>query len=705
MKAEYGIIYLKFPKEAAGLKNDAAVKQNNAAENKGGAARLLACFLAFYAAVMFWEVFLYDQINGSLQGFPAWAALFALPAAMLCAFITGWIKNKAAGRAGSILVMLILWIYYAAQLVYQRIFGSLFSVSMISMAGDAISDFRWALLSMLKQSLVVLGVSLLPVLLYALCLFIFKTHPHYGAGLHGAALVLAAALWAAAVLMLPAGGTDDTSAYFAYHSSLVDTDTAAAKLGILANSLVEAKGMIFGKEEPPEEEPQINYAAAEDADDTEPMDLDLSPNILSAIDFRKLAEKTGNSSVKNLCAYFAQEKGTSKNGYTGLFKGHNLIYICGEAFSRLAVNEKATPTLWKLSHEGIVLNNYYNSFINWTTNGEFALLTGLWPDVSRDASSSSGNGTFIRSAKHLMPFGLGTIFNDQCGANSRAYHNYEGYYYGRNKSLPNLGFSCKFMNDGMSFTTKWPASDLEMMEQSVPDYINDDCFCVYYMTFSGHGPYNGDNVMRNRNIDKVKELLGETKLTAVSQSYLACNYELDKALAYLLQELEKAGKLENTVIVLAGDHYPYNLSYPDRDNLAGHALDNNFEMYENTCIIWSGMLKDPVYVDEACCNVDIFPTILNLFGLEYDSRLMAGRDIFADTEHFAMIYNKSFITTEVKYNARNGKAVWSEGNTMTDEERKAYIEKYKELANTRYSNSLKMESTDFYRFVWDNTEF
>ena len=84
---------------------------------------------------------------------------------------------------------------------------------------------------------------------------------------------------------------------------------------------------------------------------------------------------------------------------------------------------------------------------------------------------------------------------------------------------------------------------------------------------------------------------------------------------------------------------------------------------------------------------------------------MAGRDIFADTEHFAMIYNKSFITTEVKYNARNGKAVWSEGTTMTDEERKAYIEKYKELANTRYSNSLKMESTDFYRFVWDNTEF
>ena len=664
---------------------------------------MLACFAVFLVAILFWEVFLYDQINGSLQGFPLWAVLFAPAEAMACAFISGWIRNRAAGRAGSIIVMLAVWFFYAAQLVYHRIFGSLFSVSMIGMAGNAVTDFRWALLSELKNSVTVLLVSLLPVILFILALFLLGMRPDYNVKAHAAALIFAAALWTAAALLLTSGGTDDTSAWFAYHSKLIDTDTAAARIGILPNSLVETGNILLGTAEEPEPEPEINYAAAEDADDTEPMDLDLSPNTLSAVNFRTLAEKTNSSNIKSLCDLLAREKGTAKNGYTGLFEGHDLIYICGEAFSRLAINEKATPTLWKLSHEGIVLRNYYNSFINWTTNGEYALLTGLWPDVSRDASSASGNGSMIRSAKHLMPFGLGIVFREQCGANSRAYHNYEGYYYQRNKSLPNLGFECKFMNDGMEFTTKWPASDLEMMEQSIPDYINDDRFCVYYMTFSGHGPYNKDNVIRNRNIDTVKELLGETDLTNASQSYLACNYELDKALAYLLKELEKAGKLESTVIVLAGDHYPYNLDYSDRDNLAGHKLDNTFEMYENTCIIWSGMLKDPIYVDDACCNVDILPTIYNLFGLEYDSRMMAGRDIFADTEHFAMLYNKSFITTEVKYNARNGKAVWSESNTMTEEERKAYIDRYKDLANTRYSMSLKIESTDFYRFVWENS--
>ena len=689
---------------------DKAVKEKSAQKTSvhagsrnGGILTMLVNFAAFYIAVMFWEIFLYNQINGGMQGFPVWTALFALAEAMLCAVVTGWIGNRVANRIGSILVMLLVWLYYAAQLVYQRIFGSLFSVSMIRIAGNAMTDFRWALVSELKRSVVVIAVSLLPVLLFALATFLFGTHIKYGIKEHAAALVLAAAFWALAAVLLPLGGTDDTGAWFAYHSKLIDTDTAASRIGILTNSLIEAKNIAFGGEEEPEPEPEIIYYVAEDADDTQALDLDLSPNTLAAIDFRRLAEKAQNSNTKWLCDYFAQEKGTAKNEYTGLFEGYNLIYMCGEAFSRLALNEKATPTLWKLAHEGIVLNNYYNSFNSWTTNGEYALLTGLWPDVSRDASSASGSGSFIRSAKHLMPFGLGTMFSEQCGTTSRAYHNYEGYYYQRNKSLPNLGFECKFMNDGMTFTTKWPASDLEMMEQSIPDYINDDRFCVYYMTFSGHGPYNNANVIRNRNIDTVKELLGETNLTSASQSYLACNYELDKAMAYLLQELEKAGKLENTVIVLAGDHYPYNLDYSDRDNLAGHKLDNTFEMYENTCIIWSGMLKDPIVVDDCCCNVDIFPTILNLFGLDYDSRMMAGRDIFADTEHVAMLSNKSFITDEVKYNARNGKATWSENNTMSEEERKAYIDKYKDLVNTRYSMSLKIESTDFYRFVWENS--
>ena len=671
-----------------------------------GLGRVIVHFLAFYIAILFWELFIYREIHGGLQGFTIWTALFALAEAMVCAFITGWIKNRVANRIGSVFVMAVVWLFYVSQLIYFRIFGSMFSVSMIGVGGDAMDDFGWALRSTLKESVGVIIISLIPLILFAFAVFFFRTHIRYRLPAHVIALLSAVIIWALVVVLLPLGGKDDSTAYFAYHSKFVDTDTASTKIGILANSGIEASSMIFGGgAEQPEEDDDIIIHTADDLDDTDPMGLDTSPNILKAINFTELATKTKNKDMKSLCTYFAAEKGTKRNEYTGMFEGYNLIYICAESFSTLALDENATPVLWKLAHEGIVLNNFYNSFKNTTTNGEYAFLCSLWPDVSRKANMGSASGSFVQTADNLMPFGMGTMFNEQCGTKSRGYHNFKGSYYSRNKTLPNLGFECKFMNAGMKFTSAWPASDLEMMEQSIPDYINDNQFCVYYMTFSGHGPYNSDNVMYNRNINTVKKLLGNRKLTSGAQGYIACNYELEKAMAYLLDELEKAGKLENTVIVLTGDHYPYYVGASDRNSLAGHTVETNFEMYKSTCIMWNGGLKEPIVVDDYCCNVDIFPTILNLFGLEYDSRMMAGRDIFADTEHFAMLYNKSFITDKVKYNGSTGKATWAEGVTMSDAEKKAYLETYNNLVKNRYSMSLKIESTDFYKFVWKNTTF
>ena len=90
------------------------------------------------------------------------------------------------------------------------------------------------------------------------------------------------------------------------------------------------------------------------------------------------------------------------------------------------------------------------------------------------------------SRNSYLPFTLGNIFREQKQAETFGYHNYKGDYYGRNESHPNMGYSMKFAKDGMKFTSSWPASDLEMMEQSVDDYIDLPQFHAYYMTFSGH---------------------------------------------------------------------------------------------------------------------------------------------------------------------------------------------------------------------------
>ena len=101
--------------------------------------------------------------------------------------------------------------------------------------------------------------------------------------------------------------------------------------------------------------------------------------------------------------------------------------------------------------------------------------------------------------------------------------------------------------------------------------------------------------------------------------------------------------LENTVIALAGDHYPYGLTNDEISEFKGHAVDEEYELYESAFLLWTpGM--EPQTVDKLCCNMDILPTLANLFGLEYDSRLLMGRDIFSDSEGFVIFRDRDWIS-------------------------------------------------------------
>ncbi|NLF34453.1 MAG: sulfatase-like hydrolase/transferase, partial [Clostridiales bacterium] len=143
--------------------------------------------------------------------------------------------------------------------------------------------------------------------------------------------------------------------------------------------------------------------------------------------------------------------------------------------------------------------------------------------------------------------------------------------------------------------------------------------------------------------------------------YLACNMELDLALAYLLDQLEAAGELENTVICMSGDHYPYAMDPATWNEFAGHEVDTTFEVYESTLILWAGDMEEPVVVDKPCESLDIIATLSNLFGLEYDSRLIAGRDILADEPGLVVFSNRSFITDLGRYDAASDTFTPNEG--------------------------------------------
>jgi len=363
--------------------------------------------------------------------------------------------------------------------------------------------------------------------------------------------------------------------------------------------------------------------------------------------------------------------------------------VC-ESFSPVVISQEMTPTLYKLYNEGIKFTNFYGTFRNVTTNGEYTACMGVFPDMSR----SKSNASFAASSKNHLPFALGNIFKSQLGVSSHAFHNYKASYYKRGESHPNMGYSLKAMGSGMEFTYGWPSSDLEMMEQSVSDYVNEDQFHAYYMTFSGHYQYDFEvNPMCRIN----KEAVAHLEYSEPVKAYIACHLELEKAMAYMMEQLEAAGQLEDTVIVMTTDHFPYGLTVDEYSELAGEEIDGSFGIYKNAFICWSYGMEDPIIVDTPCCTVDILPTLLNLFGFEYDSRLLIGRDVLdPNAKHIAILHDGSFITDSVMFNAKKGETIYLKDPETVNE---SYVNTIIQMVQNKFTVSTAILDYDYYRIV------
>ena len=153
----------------------------------------------------------------------------------------------------------------------------------------------------------------------------------------------------------------------------------------------------------------------------------------------------------------------------------------------------------------------------------------------------------------------------------------------RDLSHPDLGYVYKAVGNGLEITESWPESDLEMIDVTTGEYMNEEPFHAYYMTVSGHLEYNFQgNAMAAKN----QALVEDAPYSEHVRAYLACQIELDRALELLLERLEEAGVADNTVIALTADHYPYGLTPEEQSELAGHTLEENFELYRNACILY-----------------------------------------------------------------------------------------------------------------------
>lgn len=676
--------------------------------------KLPAWTLGLYLPLLlvYLEVVLHLATGNAMTYFPIYL-LFSLSAGSLLALLP-ILLPPLAGRILTVLLSFLLTLLFAAELIAKHTLQAYYPLSTLETAvGNRLSDYAGVILPATAAALPLLLVFFLPtLLLWPLFRWGLAQGqpPRRGAAIFAAAAV-AFHLLGLAVVHAPWPG--DLTPAKLYRSD-TNFDDQVEQLGLVTMLRLDVKHMLFpakaGLDSDFDGLDGLDSSGDGSGGDTSAVEeqpvIDTSPNVMD-VDLESLAANAPNEDVSWLANYFSSASPTRKNEYTGMFKGYNVIQLVIEGFSGYAIDPELTPTLYKLANEGFVFNNYYTALhYTSTSNGECQTLLGLYPK----------NGNPI-TMKRTGVLGTNAYFSlaQQLGREGYQVLGYHGNYdmYGRQASHTNLGYTWKQFGTGLDVDTTssgeiaWPARDTQVIENSVDDYINSDQpFHVYYLTISGHMPYSNNRIVQPY-LDQVRAL----PYSQTTQNYMATVMEVDRALELLLQKLEEAGKLDKTLIIATGDHIPYSNagvleelsgrtfgSSKDLEALNESAID--FDVYKNTLILWSASMEEPVQVDKPCCQVDILPTVSNLLGLEYDSRMLSGRDILSDSEELVIFTSRSWRSDRGFYNRYTQTFTPAEGVTMTQEEQEQYVSTMKKLVEYKLACTPMIVENDFYNLLF-----
>lgn len=634
---------------------------------------------AFDRTILFWDTPL------------VYILLFSAAGGFLLSALVDILPRKAAHIVTYALC--VFWtVLTCIEYCCKSYFKSYWGLSFITqMTGNVVGNFFSTMLEIIFGRIVFILLSFVPLI----ALIVFRRHLLPGKALSVRCRVIALVVFA---VCQAAGSalcyTGENRADYTYNYV---TDYAVPRFGLAATIRLEAQYAIFGLPDAPviqvdEPEPVPDAPVVYDYNKME-------------LDFTATSDLVGGSTLENMHNYFSSKTASQQNEYTGMFKGKNLIQITAEAFSPYVISKELTPTLYKLTHEGFVFTNYYQP--GWgqsTTGGEFAHMTGIIP------TWVNGNLSFYASHQDYMPFALGNQFR-ALGYTTVAYHNNSYTYYNRHLTHPNLGYDYYGQGNGLTLTVPgWPYSDLDMMEQTAPAYIEDYVntgkpFHAYYMSVSGHANWGWGNAMSAKNREAA--VAAYPNASQPVQGYIAANLELEYALTYLLEQLEAAGIADDTVICMTADHYPYALvtDYGDYYQELSGIQDSELDIsrYKNTWLLWSGSMEESVTVDTPCSAIDILPTVSNLFGLEFDSRLMSGHDVFAQNYSTSQASTcmplvilptnrgYSWITAAGTYDAKTRTFTPNPGVTVADD----YVKTVSSLVDAKYSYARQLIQYDY----------
>ena len=659
-------------------------------------------WIFFPLALLYHELLLraFDTQNAFFRGTLVMVVLFSIATGLLLSLLVNLLHNRRLAQVLTLVVTALWTLLLCVEYCCRSYFKSYFSVGFIcTMTGNVVTGFGSTIPGIVAQRLPFIIAALLPL---ALCILLRKRIVTEHRMSKWSLLFVTAV---SVIFLLIGEGLARWGTYGDSYTYNFQTDAAVSQFGLHTAVRLEAEYALFGTPQP-----KLELPTQEDKPDDPPAattPVEYGYNALD-IDFQALADSASDSTLRSMAQYFGSLTPSKKNEYTGLFQGKNLVLITAEAFSPWFISRELTPTLYKLTHEGFVCENYYQP--GWgqsTTGGEYAVMTGLLP------TWVGSNVSFYASANDDMPFALGNQLR-ALGYRTGAYHDNIYNYYNRDKTHPNLGYDYQGVGSGLTMTEdgSWPYSDLEMVQNTIGDYIDGYVsdgtpFHVYYMTVSGHGSYGWGHAMAAKN--RAKAQAAYPNASTQVQAYVAANLELENALTYLLEQLEAAGIAEDTVICMSADHYPYLLAEPETDyyNELRGVVDSerDTDRYRNALVLWCGGMENAVTVTEPCSAVDIVPTLSNLFGLEYDSRLLSGRDVL-DKDYDAGSASGSIPLVILPTSSGNSWATAAgvfEASTRTFNARPGvtvegdYVSRVNNIVALQYNYAQQLIARDYYR--------
>lgn len=319
------------------------------------------------------------------------------------------------------------------------------------------------------------------------------------------------------------------------------------------------------------------------------------------------------------------------NKYTGIFKNKNLIFVQLEGIDDWLLTEKDMPTLYGMLNNSFVFQNHYSYYNGGgsTFNSEFAVNTGFITPLSYTQNAYSFN-------KNSFPYSMANMFKNQDYV-VNAFHMNSGEYYSRQTNYTNWGYDKYYglldINDykDKSYTLdRELINDVTFQEKMFP---KDSKFVDYLITYSNHLPFtNTKGVCKllydmEMDLDDTVDMGEESSSMFVQLTEEECirkqAHETDYMMELLLEKLTELNLIDDTVIVVFTDHYLYTVE--DKTILDKYKNTSNNLINKTPFFIWQNNMKR-TNIKEVTSQLNILPTTLNLFGINYNPNYYIGSD-------------------------------------------------------------------------------